>query len=571
METRANFILIGVFTLLAILGTLGFFIWLASFQVNKQYHSYGILFDDVSGLDPSGDVLFNGISVGKVLGLSISQNDPSKVMTTIQVEANTPVRSDTVAQLQSQGVTGVSYISLSGGTLGAPPLGVNEEGLTIIRSRRSTVQTLVEDAPDLLVEATKLLEQFRVLTGPENQAHVTSILRNLDASSGNLDQALNDFSDITDTVREATEQITLFTNRLDAIGASVTNTLGEADTTLASAAHAFETADEVLEGSVNAIQSVEGTFDLARKVLEIDVPPILAQLSNATTRANAAIADLQTRSGIALDGFTQTSGLLNARLTELEGTLKDASVAFVAVTEASDSFDTLVDGDGTLLIEETRAVVADTKQALATIQTVVMRDVPAIMSDISKGVATATEAVDRVSANLINGSDRIVPLADDAQEAIATANAMFSKAQSSLTALDVTLNAADGALGSAQTTFDAATEVLDTDFAPMVSDIRMAADQISASIADVTKDMPEITTELRALIARADTVARQIQAAVSTSVPGISDFSSRGLPELTRLTAEARTLVNTLGSLARRIDNDPARFLLDSRVPEYRK
>ena len=60
METRANYILIGLFTLLAILGTLGFFIWLASIQIDRQYATYGILFDDVSGLDASGDVLFNG-------------------------------------------------------------------------------------------------------------------------------------------------------------------------------------------------------------------------------------------------------------------------------------------------------------------------------------------------------------------------------------------------------------------------------------------------------------------------------------------------------------------------------
>lgn len=137
METRANYILIGAFTLLSILGTLAFFIWLASVQVNKQYQSYGILFEDVSGLDPSGDVSFNGISVGRVIGLRIAEEDPSKVFTTIEIEAATPIRSDTIAQLQSQGVTGVAYISLSGGTPAAPPLVENSEGWQIIPSRRS--------------------------------------------------------------------------------------------------------------------------------------------------------------------------------------------------------------------------------------------------------------------------------------------------------------------------------------------------------------------------------------------------------------------------------------------------
>ncbi|WP_299031343.1 MlaD family protein [uncultured Sulfitobacter sp.] len=571
METRANYILIGIFTLAAILGTLGFFIWLASVQVNKQYQSYGILFEDVSGLDPSGDVLFNGISVGRVIGLQIAAQDPSKVFTTIEIEGDTPVRSDTIAQLQSQGVTGVAYISLSGGTLAAPPLVADADGWLIIPSKRSTVQTLVQDAPDLLNEATRLLEQFQALTGPENQAYVTNILRNLDASSSNLDQALNDFSQITGTVREATVQITDFTDRLDTIGASVTTTLEQANETLAAATGAFETADAALAGSVTAIDSVEGTFDQARQILSAQVPDILAQISDIATQTNAAITDLHARSGATLDGFTNTAGLLNARLAELEKTLQEASTAFLAVTDASDSFDVLVDGDGTLLVSEARAVIADTQDAIATIDSVVLDQVPAIMTDIRTGITKAGEAVDDVASNLTGLTNRFDPMAVEAQEAIASAKALFISAQGSLAALEQTLDVTESTLGSAQTTFDAASRVLDTDLAPMMTNIRRASDEISQAISDVAKDMPSITSELRALIARSDTVARQIQTAVADSTPGIGDFANKGLPELTRLASEARTLVSTLGSLVRRIEQDPARFLLDGRVPEYRR
>lgn len=571
METRANYILIGIFTLLSILGTLAFFIWLASVQVNKQYQNYGILLEDVSGLDPSGDVFFNGISVGRVIGLRIADEDPSKVFTTIEIEADTPIRSDTIAQLQSQGVTGVAYISLSGGTPSAPPLVENAQGWRIIPSRRSSLQSLVDDAPDLLEEATRLLEQFQVLTGPENQTYVTNILRNLDASSGRLDQALNDFSEISGTVRDATAQITLFTDRLDTIGASVTNTLEQADSTMAAATGAFETADKALAGSVDAIGSAQTTFDQATLLLKEQVPDILDQVAEAAALTNAAIADLQTRSGATLDGFAQTADLLNARLSELEGSLKEANTAFIAVTEASNSFDILVDGDGTLLVSEARVVLADAKNAIATIQAVVLNDVPAIMTDIRTGVASASKAVEDVAANLTGLTDRFDPMAEQAQQAIASANALFVKAQSSLATLDTTLQVAEGALGSAQTTFDAATGILDTDLGPTMTDIRTASAQISNAVTDVTNDIPEITAELRALIARSDAVARQIQTAVAQATPGIGDFASKGLPELTRLATEARTLVQTLGDLTRRIERDPARFILDGRVPEYRR
>jgi phospholipid/cholesterol/gamma-HCH transport system substrate-binding protein len=571
METRANYILIGVFALLSILGTLAFFIWLASVQVNKQYETYGILFDDVSGLDASGNVSFNGISVGRVIGLRISEQDPSKVFTTIEIEADVPIRSDTVAQLQSQGVTGVSYISLSGGTPSAPPLTANEGGVPIIPSRRSTVQTLVEDAPDLLAEATKLLSQFQSIVGPENQAYVTNILRNLDDSSGRLDQALDDFSDITGTVSDATTQITLFTDRLDSIGQAISGTLEQADMTLAAATGAFETADTVLAGSVATIDSAGSVFEQVRALLDTQVPEILAQLSEAATQTNAAIADLQARSGTALNGFTQTGDLLNARLSELELSLQEANTAFVAVTEAADSFDQLVVGDGAALVSEARVVLDDAKSAIATIETVVLNDVPAIMTDIRSGVASANRAVDTVATNLTDLSGRLDPMVQEAEQAIASANALFVNAQSTLSTLDATLETSTRTLDSAQTTFDAATRILDTDLGPMVADVRTASAQIAQAVDDVTADIPKITADLRALIARSDAVARQIQTAVSQSTPGISEFASRGLPELTRLTSEARTLINTLGDLTRKIERNPAGFILDGRVPEYRK
>ena len=550
METRANYILIGAFTLFAILGTLGFFIWLASVQIDRQYATYGILFDNVSGLDPSGDVLFNGISVGKVSGLQIYDEDPSKVFTTIQIDAATPVRSDTVAQLQSQGVTGVAYISLSGGTPGSGRLTTEDGSLPMITSERSTVQTLVEDAPDLLVQATDLLKQFQALTGPENQAYVTRILRNLDASSSRLDQALTDFSQISRTVGDATAQISLFTGKLDSIGAAVAITLENANAALASAQRTFESADTALMASGTAIDSVEKTFTEAQTILRDTLPQMLDQIAAVVARSDSAIADLQHRSGTTLDGFGETAALLNARLAELEQTLNGASTAFAAVSEASDSFGALVDGDGTLLVSEARDVLADAKTAIAKIEAVV---------------------IDEIASDITGVTGRFGPIADRAEEALASANTLLQRARVSLATLDTAMIRAQGTLGSAETAFDAATNVLQTDISPVLTDIRTASERISVAVESVTRDIPAISAELRALIARADAMVKQVHGAVAVSAPGIGTFAKTGLPELTRLSAEARNLVTTLNNLVRRIERDPARFLLDDRVPEYRK
>lgn len=571
METRANFILIGVFTLLAILGTLGFFIWLASVQIDRQYETYGVLFEDVSGLDPSGDVLFNGISVGKVIGLRIYEEDPSKVFATIEVDAVTPIRSDTVAQLQAQGVTGVAYISLSGGTPSADPLRAEDAELPIIPSRRSAVQSLVEDAPDLLNEATELLEQFKALTGAENQAYVTNILRNLDASSGRLDEALDDFSTITGTISDATVQITDFTGRLDVLGTKISATLERADAALIAAETAFGTADTVLASSVAPIEGAERVIVQVEEILQKTVPEILDQVKQAVVQANGAIADLQTRTGKTLDGYAETAGLLNARLGELEQTLQRADTAFTAVTDASDSFDALVDGDGTLLVAEARVVLADAKSAIAVIEQVVLDDVPEVITDIRSAVSAASSAVEQISADLTGLTGKFDPLAEEARGTLTSATALLERARTSLEVFDTTLAGSQGALTSAETAFDAATELMKTDLGPVLNDLQTASERISIAVEEVSRDVPAVTSDLRDLIARTDTLVAGIQDTVAASTPGIRDFARIGLPELTRLGAETRSLVNTLNNLVRRIERDPARFILDDRVPEYRR
>ena len=314
METRANYILIGAFTLLGIIGSLAFAVWLSSVQLDRQYAYYAILFDDVSGLASSGDVVFNGIGVGRVIELRIYEDDPSKVYVEIEVDATTPVREDTVAQLSSSGVTGVAYIALSNKSADAGPLSAPDDELPIIPSRRSTVQQLVEDAPDLITEATELLTRFQKIAGPENQAYVENILSNLSEASGGLQKALTDFSSITKTVSDATTQISGFSERLETLGAAAENTLANADETLNSATGAFHTANEVIANSSTAIDSAGAAFAEAETLMRDQVPGIVAQISDTVETLNVAVGAISERSVSTLGGFDETAGLLNARL-----------------------------------------------------------------------------------------------------------------------------------------------------------------------------------------------------------------------------------------------------------------
>ncbi|MBV9557208.1 MAG: MCE family protein, partial [Pseudolabrys sp.] len=64
METRANYALIGAFTLAVIAGAFGFVYWFSGSQQGIERKSYRMIFtSSVSGLSRGASVLFNGLKV----------------------------------------------------------------------------------------------------------------------------------------------------------------------------------------------------------------------------------------------------------------------------------------------------------------------------------------------------------------------------------------------------------------------------------------------------------------------------------------------------------------------------
>src|ERR1700722_11882830 len=123
METKANYIATGVFTLAVIVGAFGFIFWFQNTGRSTAQATYRVVFDgSVSGLRTGAAVLFNGIPVGEVAELSLDAADPHKVVAVITLGRTVPVRADTKVGLQFQGLTGLAEVSLAGGSVDAAPL-----------------------------------------------------------------------------------------------------------------------------------------------------------------------------------------------------------------------------------------------------------------------------------------------------------------------------------------------------------------------------------------------------------------------------------------------------------------
>ncbi len=123
METRANYILVGLFTLAVIAGGFGFVYWFTSPSSGPERKRYDVVFDGtVSGLRPGGWVLFNGLRVGDVASLRIDPEAPRQVIAVIYVDKDVVLRQDTGVGLEFQGLTGFATIALRGGSPTAPLL-----------------------------------------------------------------------------------------------------------------------------------------------------------------------------------------------------------------------------------------------------------------------------------------------------------------------------------------------------------------------------------------------------------------------------------------------------------------
>ena len=179
METRANYVLIGAFTLAVIVGVFGFIYWFQNIGGTGERAFYRVVFDgSVSGLRTGASVLFNGIRVGEVTGLALDPKRPKQVIARISVDKGVAIRADTEIGLEFQGLTGISALSLKGGDPSKPPLvgaaNIKEDG-PLLTAPPGATQDVTQAARDALRKVQEFIE--------DNQKVFKSALANVDAFS----------------------------------------------------------------------------------------------------------------------------------------------------------------------------------------------------------------------------------------------------------------------------------------------------------------------------------------------------------------------------------------------------
>jgi phospholipid/cholesterol/gamma-HCH transport system substrate-binding protein len=280
METRANHVLIGLFTIIVSILAVLFALWAANWQSNRAWDNYDIEFTEaVTGLSTGGIVQYNGINVGEVKRLSLDPKDPRKVIARIRVAADTPVKVDTKAKLAFVGLTGVAQIQLTGGLPESPRLeGTPDRPVPVIQTEPSALQNIALAAGDIA-------ERVRLILSDENIDRIS--------------KTLDDVNQLTTTLAGEKQDIAALIANLRTASAEINTTMKQ------------------VQGSLNTVDKEV----IARMPALVDkLDHTLAGLDKASNNANAILGD--NREAIA--DFSQNGlGQVGPTLAELRVLVRD--------------------------------------------------------------------------------------------------------------------------------------------------------------------------------------------------------------------------------------------------------
>jgi phospholipid/cholesterol/gamma-HCH transport system substrate-binding protein len=220
METKANYIITGAFTLAVIAGVFGFVLWFQSSGGGERTNYRVVFAGSVSGLRTGASVLFNGLRVGEVTNLTLDARDPRKVMALIAVVNAVPIRADTKISLQSQGLTGLAQVALTGGSADAPLVKADDSGVPTLYAGSGADADVTQAARDVLSHIDSLVEDNE--TALRASLHnIETVTSSLARNSEHLDQVMAGLENLTGgpdgkgEIGEAAESIRRLADNLD--------------------------------------------------------------------------------------------------------------------------------------------------------------------------------------------------------------------------------------------------------------------------------------------------------------------------------------------------------------------
>lgn len=549
METRANYVTIGIFVLAVLAGAFLFVYWLYAAREGGQRTPIEIVFPgSVTGLAVGAPVYFNGIRIGEVGKLAFAGQGSTSVVATSNVDPNAPLKKDVRAELGFQGLTGIAYVSLTGGSQDQPSL-FTDDARPVIQADKSAFEDLLEGAREIMGKADKTLttiEQVVSQNAPEVSKTIKNVEQFSDALAANSDAVRTLFAD----VGRAANVIADLSDRLQGI-------VGRAEEIIA----------EVKPGQVETIVDNAVAFSNSLENAGKQVDALMADIS-------AGAKSLQTF----LDGLDSSLAAVNRVIDSVPAdsvkriveSLDDLTVSLAGQRETISKFiDQATDAAGNInRISETLAQRTD--------------DIDATITNIR----TFTDEIDQIAKNL-------TPIVSDAGRILGAVSA--PKVETIVQNIEtVTSNLAarggdiDKAIDDAVATAASARKFAD-DVAAHSGDVDAVAEQarelmttLNAASTRIAGILDKVDTLVdgdgKGFVAEATRAARAIRIIAEDFEPranaiaaGLTRFSTSGLTDLSATISQARDTLMSIQNAVQGLERDPSRIIYGgSNQPTYK-
>jgi phospholipid/cholesterol/gamma-HCH transport system substrate-binding protein len=524
METKANTAIIGAFTLAVLAFAFGFIYWLAGNDRGITKTDLTVVFSGpVAGLDVGSTVYFNGIPIGDVRLLQFHDDDPSNVLARLSVNADTPIRVDSKASLGFQGITGIAYVDISGGSAESELLLKKDE--RVMWAEKSAFEDLVAGARQILSRADTVLETVEdVVT--TNADSVENTLKNVETFTSALADNSEDVSSFLEAVSGAADAIADISGQLKGVVARAETLLADFDSsklqeTLDNIAKASARLDGIVEKSETIIASVDP--ELVKQTTE--------QIANAVGRVDGLVARGEDiLAAVDPEKVRQTVDSVNRVTGEIEGFVKQGEEILAAVDPEK--------------LRETVEGVASLSNTL----TARKEDIDTIVTSLSTNLQNATDFTARLP-DIGKKTEEILAAVDTEK-----VNQSIDDVHQFTTAL-----------GDSSEDVDA-----------IVANIKTVSEQASSLLAKIDnmaggEEGEGLVAEARATLTSIRVAADRFSAQAESIGGGVDRFANQGLRDLQAFVQEGRRAVSRLDRLISNLDRNPSQVLFGSdNVPQYR-
>ncbi len=238
MEDKVNYTLVGAFVLalgaLLVAGVLWLAAGVGSRRELDRYQAF--VEESVAGLNVDAPVKYLGVDVGKVGRIEIDPTNSRRVRLLFLVDHGTPIKQDSQAVLKSQGLTGIAYVELSGGTAGSLPLVAHGDG-----------------PPPTI--------PFKLSLSARLESVVTNVVANIDRVSDNLNALFDEAN--RKALKAALADVADFAHAMAGQRQTLSQGIQDAARTARLAARASERLDATLQRIGSGAAAVERMADVA--------------------------------------------------------------------------------------------------------------------------------------------------------------------------------------------------------------------------------------------------------------------------------------------------------------------